>query len=624
MALNYIQQIKDTTGKTWDISAKYIDGMPAGDLIDMVHGAIETYVIPTSKSSNSNYASIVNSNSATVTTTFGVLKTLIDCSDPKGLRLGDVILMEATSDGTKVFDRWVSANSNDGSSPVSDSDSITLSVLETQVATHHHKLPSLSTSKAITGVTVTSTHVTIPAIGTAVNVLTSAAGKFVTSVAYSDSGEDGKVITHESGTGSVSHSHTVNSHNHSITFKPKSLVSRSIDAVTSVTSKQYTPHTHTSTTVATAATNGTAFTYVTGVSETDTFIKTLKHTSTNTGAATGNTGGSNELSTSTQVSTDAVGDVVKTKEAGTHKHTVTAATTTSVVTAATVAANVVTSVSFSFTAPTVQANVVTSVTKVAKTAASNVSLTGTKTFMSTWSASVDANGVLSFTSTTATVGITSESVTVSGVGTITSGTQSAGSLSISAPRSSQSRTYGAPTISVTCNDAGAHQHGFSHTHKIASHTHSLGSHTHTYDKAGVSASAAAVINLTSSSHTPHTHSSVDVIKTATASTAITYIDTATSSTVVRDLISTDKTFTTTSAAPETNAVYTRLSGIIKFPGITAPTASVTTASTSITPAVTGTSKAIATITLTQTSKNFVTGYSSTISTTKTGANVGGE
>ena len=612
-----IKQIKGTNNTLYDLNAKYWNGYEVDDLMDTIHGAIDTYVIPAQTSNKTaNYTAVVESTAAQVSTTKSALVELVSTepSNFSNFKVGDIILMGATSDGKINFDRWVSKV---------EGDNITLDVLETQVATHHHKLPKLDSSNAITGVTVTSTKVTIPAVGTAVNVLTSAKGTFVTSVAYSNNGSDGKVITHESGTGSVSHSHTVNSHNHSITFNPKStLVSRTIDAVTSVTSKNYTPHTHTSTTVATAASNGTAFTYVTGISQTDTFVKTLKQTSTNTGAASGSTGGSGELTTSTQVSTDTIGDVVKTKSAGAHKHTVTAVTTTSVVTAATVAASVVTSVSFSFTPPTVQANVVTSVTKVAKTVASNVRLTGTKTFMSTWSATV-TDGVLSFTSTTATVDISFDSVTVSGVGTITSGTQSSGTASLSAPRSTQSRTYGAPTISVTCTDAGEHQHGFSHTHKIAAHSHSLGSHTHTYDKATVSTSADAVINLTTGSYTPHTHSTANVIATATNSTAIQYLDSASSTAVIRDLKDANQTLTTTDSAPGTNAVYTRLSGTIKFPGISAPTGSVNTASASINPAVAGTEQALESITLTQTSKNFVTGYSSNISTTKTGGNVGG-
>ena len=615
-----IKQITGTNGTTYELNAKYWNDYEVDDLMSVIHGAIDTYVIPAQTSNKTaNYKAVVESTATQVSTTKSVLVELVSTEPANfsNFKVGDVILMGATSDGTKVFDRWVSHVGTE-TDPV-----IKLDVLETQVATHHHKLPSLSTSSALKSVKASSRSVVIPTVGTAVNVLTSAKGTFVTSVAYSNNGSDGKVLTSESGTGSVAHSHTVNSHNHSVTFKPTSLVSRSISAVYSVTSKKYTPHTHTSTTVATAATNGTAFTYVTGISQTDTFIKTLKYTSTNTGAASGNTGGSGELSTSTQASTDTVGDVVKTTEAGTHKHTVTAATTTSVVTAATVAASVVTSVSFSFTAPTVQTNVVTSVTKVAKTLATSATLTetsasatGARTYVNT---ATVTDGVLSFGLAQASVSYST--ATISAVGSITSGTQSAGSASLSAPRSAQSRTYGTPTISVTCNDAGAHQHGFSHTHKIATHSHSLGSHTHTYGKAEISASAAAVINLTTGSHTPHSHSTVSVIATATASTAIKYLDSASSTTVVRDLLSTDKTFTTTSAAPETNVAYTRLSGTITFPGISAPTGSVTTASASIKPAVEGTTTALSDITFN--TGTYVTGYSSTISTTKTGTNVGG-
>ena len=615
-----IKKITGTNGIPYELNAKYWNDYEVEDLMSVIHGAIDTYVIPAQTSNKTtNYTAVVESTAAQVSTTKSVLAELVTTEPSKfsNFKVGDVILMGATSDGNKNFDRWVSHVGTE-SDPV-----IKLDVLETQVATHHHKLPSLSTSSTLKSVKASSRSVAIPTVGAAVNVLTSAKGTFVTSVAYSNNGSDGKVLTSESGTGSVSHKHTVNSHDHSITFKPNSLVSRNIDAVTSVTSKEYTPHTHTSTTVATAASNGTAFTYVTGISQTDTFVKTLKQTSTNTGAASGNTGGSGELTTSTQVSTDTIGEVVKTTSAGAHSHTVTAATTTSVVTAATVATSVVTSVKLTFTAPTVQTNVVTSVTKVAKTivtsatlAETSASKTGARTYVNT---ATVTDGVLSFGLAQASVSYAT--ATISAVGSITSETQSAGSASIEAPRSSQSRTYGAPTIQVTCSEGGAHQHGFSHTHKIATHSHSLGSHTHTYDKSTANATAAAVINLTTGSHTPHTHSTANVIATATASTAIKYIDSASSTTVVRDLISTDKTFTTTSAAPETNAAYTRLSGTITFPGISAPTGSVTTSSTSITPAVEGTSTALSDITFNN--GTFVTGYSTTISTTKTGANVGG-
>ena len=599
-----IKQIKTDASHIYDIEALHFGNYTPEQWESMLHGSIDTYVIPSSKSSVSSYKTIVEATGNTIS---NVAKATLDglVKDPGTYKLGDVILMEALGTETApIFDRWISNVSGSG-----DTATYTLSVLETRVQTHTHNIPTPNTSSAYISVKSSSRSVAIPTVGTAVDVLTSVKGTFVTSINYSDNGKDGKVLTSDSGDGSLPHSHTVNPHQHSITFKPTSLVSQTIGAVTAVTSKHHTPHTHTSTTVATAATNGKAFTFVTGVSQTDTFVKTLKQTSTNTGAASGNTGGSGELTTSTQSSKDSVGSTLLTVTGGAHTHTVTAATTTSVVTAATVATSVVTSVSFSFTAPTVQANVVTSVTQVAKTAASNVSLTGTKTFMSTWTASVDASGILSFSNTTATVGISSGSVTISGISVITSGTQSAGSASLSAPRSAQSRTYGTPTISVTCKESGGHQHGFSHTHKIA---------THTYDKATVSASAAAVINLTTNSHTPHSHSTVNVIKTATDSTTpIKYIDDVTLTNVVRNLISDDKSFTTTSSAPGTNTVYTSLSGTITFPGLNAPTGSVATSTKSINPAVAGTTTALSDISFN--TGTFITGFS----TTKTGTNVGG-
>lgn len=608
-----IKQIKTDASHIYDIEALHFGNYTPEQWESMLHGSIDTYVIPSSKSSVSSYKTIVE---ATENTISNVAKATLDglVKVPGIYKLGDVILMEALGTETApIFDRWISNVTGSG-----DTATYTLSVLETRVQTHTHNIPTQNTSSAYISVKSSTRSVAIPTVGTAVNVLTSAKGTFVTSINYSDNGKDGKVLTSDSGEGSLPHSHTVDSHQHSITFKPTSLVSQNISAVTAVTSKHYTPHTHTSTTVATAATNGTAFTFVTGVSQTDTFVKTLKQTSTNTGAASGNTGGSGELTTSTQASTDEVGSTLLTVGGGAHKHIVFASTNTSVVTAATVATSVVTSVSFSFTAPTVQANVVTSVTTVAKTATSSVRLTGTKTFMSTWTASVDASGILSFSNTTATVDISYDKVTISGISTITSGTQSAGSASLSAPRSAQSRTYGTPNISVTCTESGGHQHGFSHTHKIATHSHTLNSHTHTYDKATVSASAAAVINLTTNSHTPHSHSTVNVIKTSTDSTTpIKYIDDVTLTYVVRNLISDDKSFTTTSSAPGTNTVYTSLSGTITFPGLNAQTGSVATSTKSINPAVAGTTTALSDISFN--TGTFITGFS----TTKTGTNVGG-
>ena len=563
-----IKQIKATNGTVYDIDAKKWNGHTFDEITNLIHGVVDTYVIPAQTSNKTaDYTAIVESTESQVSTTASKLGGLTGtpAKDWDKFGVGDIVLMGATSDGKTNFDRWISYVGAE-TDPV-----IKLDVLETQVAKHHHTISASGTSKALTGVSNTSNTATIPVVGTAVTVLTSAKGTFVTSVAYDGDGSNTMAVSHESGTGSVSHKHTVDSHTHSIT--PSTLVSRNLSVYYSLTSANHTPHTHTNATVAGAHVNdSTPLTYVTGSSTTDTFVKTLKQTSTSTGAASGNTAGSGELTTSAQVSTDTIGEVVKTASAGTHSHTVTAATTTSVVTAATVATSVVTSVKLTYTAPTVQTSVVTS-----------------------FVASVDSNGVLSFTGSM--------------------GSQSAGSASIEAPRASQSRTYGAPTISVTCGDAGAHQHGFSHTHKIATHSHGLNSHTHTYDKATVSASAAAITALATATYTPHTHTNVTVVGTTSDAAPFKYVTGGSATNVVRDLK--DSAVTTTSAAPGTNTVYTKLTGDITFPGLSVPTGSISTSSKSITPAAAGSETAIKSITFT--SSNFVTGV-----TAKTSPNIGGE
>ena len=646
MALNYIQQIKDTSGKAWDISAKYINGIPGDDLIDMIHGAIETYVIPTSKSSDSNYASIVNSTSATVTTTFGALKNLIDCSDPKGLRLGDVILMEATSDGTKVFDRWVSANSNDGTSPVSDSDSITLSVLETQVATHHHTIPThtftKTSAKVLTGVTIkTTTTNNVAYAGTDVPVLQGEAGDYVTSVTHDSSGKHTLSIANGTSTSGHAHSHTVtvSTHNHTVKFKPNTIVSRSINAYTSLQTGEYIPHTHSTVTAAGAATNSASFKYVNGGS-TDTFLKSVTDasTTTNTGQnTTGTSTGYNTagLSTSTQASTDTIGDVVKTTSAGAHTHSVSATTTENAIktlslaknvttsvklnyTAPTVQGNVTTSVKLNYTAPTVQPNVVTSVTTANKTVVTSVGLSGTTTFVNT---ATVTDGVLSFG--TATVGITSSTSTIKAVSTITSGTQSAGSASLS--YTSGTQTYTSGTLTATCDtgSAGAHQHGFSHTHTIPSHNHTISAHTHTYVKTVASETGTAYKSLTSANHTPHTHSdSVTAAAAAAASTKFTYVKSGTSTAVVRDLLDTDySSFTVGNTQPGATAstVYLSIAGTITFPGLTVGKKTITT--TNVKPAVDSGEKPAMSLTLT--SVSVVKTLTSAQTTANTSTNIGG-
>ena len=86
------------------IDATYLGGHTFAEIEGMVHGGIETYVIPLSKKSVSGYATIVNSTESTLTTTKTVLDSLIEGQAKGGYKLGDVILIEATSDGKKVFD----------------------------------------------------------------------------------------------------------------------------------------------------------------------------------------------------------------------------------------------------------------------------------------------------------------------------------------------------------------------------------------------------------------------------------------------------------------------------------------------------------------------------------------
>lgn len=605
-----IKKIKTAAGDH-DIDAKYWDGHSFSEITDLVHGVVDTYVIPAQTTGTSDYKAIVESNAAQVETTTSKLATLVgQPSDFDKFGVGDIVLMGATSDGTKNFDRWISYVSGNV---------IKLDVLETQVATHHHTL-GVSTEKAITGMNTPTQTALIPTVGSAVSVITGVSGHFLTSVEFSG-GNDDLGLSHESGTGSVSHKHNVKSHSHDIT--PSTLVSQTVSVYTSLTSESKVIHSHDTETVAGAHTDASnPITIVTGSNGSDTFVKTLKQTPTNTGENTkGKETGSNTsgLSTNAQASTDTITSDIQTLSSGEHTHTVTTTTTENVVKTVTVAPSVVTSVSHSFTAPTVQTNVVTSITTAAKTVVSTVSLTGTTTFMSTWTASVDTNGILSFATTSATVGISTKTSSISAVGSITSGTQSAGSLSINAPRSSQSHTSGIVSASGSAASNGGHTHGFGHTHVIPSHTHTIAAHTHTYDKATVDASATAITSLSTTSYTPHTHENVTVAGVTSGETTITYITGGSRTDVVRNL-KTDAV-STTSSAPETNEVYTKLTGDIVFPGLTITSSSISVVSGSITPAIAGTEKAIKSITFT--SANFVTGLT-TSGDIKTSENKGGK
>lgn len=609
-----IKKIRTAAGEHL-IDATYLDGHTFSEIEDMVHGGVETYVIPSSKSSVSGYTDIVNSTGNTLETTKTVLDNLTDGQVNGGYKLGDIILMEATSDGTKVFDRWVSKV---------EGEKITLAVLETQVAKHYHTVGvTTSKAKALTSATHTSTTNAIPTVGDAVTVLTGTDGDVITSVAHDNNGKHDLAIATATSTNGVGHSHTVNSHSHTVKFTPSTLVSQTVDVYTTLTSTNYTPHTHGNATVAGAHVDGTKFTYATGQGSTGTFIKTLTDSSstTNTGdkslTTNANTAG---LTTSTQASTDTVGSTVLTLSNGAHTHDVTTTTTDNVVTSVTLAPNVTTSVKLDYSAPIVQTNVVTGVTYTSANVVYSASLTGTKTFMSTWSATVDTSGVLSFTSTTASVGISAPTKTMASAITVTTKSQSTGSASLTITSAAQTYTSGKVSASGNAASAGAHQHGFSHTHAIPSHTHDVAAHNHTYVKTVASTTDDAYTSLTTSNYIPHTHTNATVVGNTTDGAPFKCITGGSTTSVVRNLISTETSYTSETSSPGTDAKYYKLSGGITFPGLTLGKKTLST--TTVTPAVAGTEKPIKSITY-GSSSNFVTGVT-VDNSGKTSTNKGGE
>lgn len=608
-----IKQIK--VGDTpHEIDAKYWNGKEFEDVESMIHGVVDTYVIPTSKQDVSGYSNIVGKTNNTITAKKSELNDLVSVQPAdinKSYKVGDIILIEeASTDSKFVFDRWVSAVGTE-TDPV-----ISLTILETQVATHHHTL-GVSTSKSLTGVSKEEQTATIPIVGTPISVVTSATGTFVTSVTLTGGDED-LGLSHTSGTGSVSHKHSVESHSHNIT--PNTLVSQTIGAYTTLTSKNHTPHTHETETVAGAHVNAsTPITIVTGANGTDTFVKSLTQTPTNTTSVSLTTSANTTgLSTNTQASTDTITSDIQTLSSGAHTHDVTTTTTEDVVKTVTVAPSVVTSVSYTFTRPSIPAYVMTSVTKVKKTAVTSVTLTGTTTFINSWTANVDDSGVLSFAPTSSTVTVSAPTTTISGVNTMSRVAQTSGSLTIDTQRSEQSHTSGVVSASGSAASNGGHTHGFGHTHSISSHTHGIANHQHNYDKATVSSSSAAITSLSTISHTPHTHTDVTVAATASNGESFKYITGGDTTDVVRNLKTSE--VSTTSSTPETSEVYTKLTGEITFPGLSAPTGSIDVSRESITPAATGTETAIKSITFT--SSNFVTGLTSGDS--KTSENKGGK
>jgi hypothetical protein len=582
-----VQPIKD--GATYDIVAKYLSGT-SGDysldeILDLVQGVVDTYVIKTQSNPTSDYTTVVQSTKSTIDTTIEKLNTLVGRTSGS-FKVGDVILMEEVSDGIKVFDRWISAV---------DGTNVTLAVLETQVATHHHTINiSSSSGKALTGVS-TSPTVTLTSVGDVVSVITSVAGTFVTDISLTGGG-DSLGLSSASTSGSVaSHSHTVDSHSH--TFKPSSLVSQTASAYTSLASSKYTPHTHSVVSAAGKTTNGSAFDVVTGINTSATFIKTLTDSDNqNTGTTdlTTNVNEGDSLSTSSQSSTS-------TSNSGDHSHDVEITSSTKVIT------------SVNFTG-TIRASVMTSVSYVGVSVVTSYESSPTSSFISEWGCGVDDNGILSFT--VASSNAVTSATTVKGytkINRVTGVTRQSQSASLAV-------TSSEITLSGTTVSAGSHNHVFEHTHAIPSHTHTINSHTHTYVKTIVSETENAITGLATSSYTPHTHeTNVGVASTATNGEEINIVTGGTQTSVVMNLKTSN--FSTDTSNPGTDTKYVALVGEITFPQLTAPTGPISTSSADITPAVAGEQTALQSITFT--SDNFVKTVTSG-SDIKTTPNIGGD
>ena len=242
-----IKQIKDSAGVVHNIDAPLWCGKTFSEVESLIHGVVDTYVIAAQTSGTTDYKAVVESSAAQCSTTASALNTLTSSASTNTYKVGDIILMGATSDGKKNFDRWVSKISGT---------TVYLDVLETQVATHTHNVTSGS-AKALTGAnTPTTTTANVAKVGTAVSVVTSGTGTVVTGVAYSGSGSHSLKIESVS-SGGVGHSHTVNSHTHSITLGQSALVSQKANAFTTLISTSLAQHSHGSN-VAVAATPSAA------------------------------------------------------------------------------------------------------------------------------------------------------------------------------------------------------------------------------------------------------------------------------------------------------------------------------------------------------------------------------
>lgn len=452
-----IKQIQTSAGNH-DIDAKYWDGHEFSEITDALHGVVDTFVINSTKVSTSGYNDIFTNVSTTMTIAKTKLDNLVDKKSSDGYKVGDIVLLEATG----AFDRWISNVT---------SENISLTILETQVATHHHVISVTGDTKALTGVADT-TKTALAKAGTAKTVVTGVSGahKVLTGVTY------------VSGTGShnIALSTTTSDdddaviHTHKVTLP--TLVSQTVNAYTTLTSGTYTPHTHTTTSVAGKTKDSKTITYVTSAKTTQSFVTGIDNNEEDTGTALTSTG-------AVATTTSNVGTNVLTTSSGAHTHTVSVATDGAVVTSVSLAAKVVTSVSYN--APT-------------------------SSTVASWTCVVNGSGILSFTPTMG------DRVT---------------SVELNVPRTDQSSSSGNVTLSGSAASAGAHRHGFSHTHSITAHSH-------TYSKATASGLVKGIIDLSTSSFDIHSHNDdVKVFSGTANSTAIVYVkgDTAQTTNVVRNL-----------------------------------------------------------------------------------------
>ena len=580
---NLIKKINTGTS-TYEIDAAYLGNRSAADWEKMIHGAIDTYVIPTSKNTGTTataYGKIVGKTEATITLTQAELKSLV--TPANAFKVGDVILLEAPStDSAFMFDRWISAIAG-----TSDTSNITLAILETHVQTHHHIITD-NKANAVTGVTTTSTG-TLAKVGTAVTVVTGVSGtpSVMTGVAYNGTGSHSIAVETATSTdaGAVGHSHSISEHSHS--FTPNTLVSENVDAYTLLSTSTFTQHSHGTASVAGAHKNSSAITFATGVSSVSgAYVIDLKETSTKTGgqSLTTNSNSAADTSSLTVDSTTAI-DNAKTSSSGAHTHTVSTTTTESVVKTVTLASKVATGVSTVSNNTKVATNVVTSVSYASQKVLTGSTITSANFFNV---ATVDSNGILSFGSAKALTGHTLTSTNVNVVKSVTSDTQSTAAPTITLTTADQSSSSGTVTASGSAASAGGHQHGFNHVHAIPTHTHSIDSHTHTYAKTSVSSTGTPTVTLTTSSYTPHTHTSVTVVgSTTNDSNPTTYVYGGAKTTVVKTLKSSSESTGTKSLT--TDSKYYKVTGTINLPTLKPTTASLSTmlSTTSITPAVDG-------------------------------------